>query len=319
MQDFTQEFKTLNNVIKKSERILLFAHTRPDGDATGSNLALKYYIESLGKVADIACFDPFPKFLRSIFEDNFEFPAHLDLKSYDLIIASDAVERGFEKIFPQIKDEKVVVLIDHHPHVSIAGDINIIDISYSSVSEILYYFFNANKINIDKKIATALLCGILYDTGAFQHANTTASVMKIASDLIKKGVPHKKIYEAIFSNKKISTLKLWGRAFEKARFIEENGLIASVITQKDMEELNATSDDIAQVAQILNTVPGTRFSLILSERPGGIVKGSLRSEEYKNTDVSVIATQFGGGGHKLASGFEIKGKIIETEEGWRIV
>jgi len=57
----------------------------------------------------------------------------------------------------------------------------------------------------------------------------------------------------------------------------------------------------------------------LSEREDGIVKGSLRSEEYKGVDVSKIAAQFGGGGHKLASGFEVKGKIVETEEGWEIV
>jgi nanoRNase/pAp phosphatase (c-di-AMP/oligoRNAs hydrolase) len=50
-----------------------------------------------------------------------------------------------------------------------------------------------------------------------------------------------------------------------------------------------------------------------------MVKGSLRSEEYKDVDVSIIASEFGGGGHKLASGFEMKGKIVEVENGWRII
>jgi bifunctional oligoribonuclease and PAP phosphatase NrnA len=66
-------------------------------------------------------------------------------------------------------------------------------------------------------------------------------------------------------------------------------------------------------------VPGTKFSLVLSERDKGIIKGSLRSEEYKGVDVSQIAHLFGGGGHKLASGFEVKGKIIETPTGWEII
>lgn len=96
-------------------------------------------------------------------------------------------------------------------------------------------------------------------------------------------------------------------------------MIATVITQKDIEECEATSEDLAQVASILNTVPGTRFSLILSEREGGRIKGSLRSEEYKDVDVSAIAHEFGGGGHKLASGFEVQGKISETAEGWEII
>ncbi len=96
-------------------------------------------------------------------------------------------------------------------------------------------------------------------------------------------------------------------------------MIATVLTQKDIKGCQASTEDIAQVAGILNAVPGTKFSLILSEREGGFVKGSLRSEEYKGVDVSKIAALFGGGGHKLASGFEIKGKIVETEEGWKIV
>ncbi|EKE18711.1 MAG: hypothetical protein ACD_9C00256G0001, partial [uncultured bacterium] len=161
--------------------------------------------------------------------------------------------------------------------------------------------------------------GILSDTGNFQHANTSSRVMEISSDLMKKGASVSKIIEATFANKKLSTLKLWGRAFEKAKINPLNGLITTVLTEADIEECNASTEDIGQVASILNTVPGTKFSLVLSQRDKGIIKGSLRSEEYKGVDVSQIAHQFGGGGHKLASGFEVKGKIIETESGWEIV
>ena len=164
-----------------------------------------------------------------------------------------------------------------------------------------------------------LLLGILSDTGMFQHSNTSAHVMEIASILMKKGAPLSKIVEASFTKKNITTLKLWGRAFDKARINWENGMIVSVLTRKDLEECESGIEDIAYVASILNTVPGTRFSLVLYERGDGIIKGSLRSESYKGVDVSKIAAQFGGGGHKLASGFEINGKIIETKNGWEIV
>jgi len=113
-------------------------------------------------------------------------------------------------------------------------------------------------------------------------------------------------------------LKLWGKALEKAHINPASGMISSVITQKDMEECRAGVEDMARVSEILNTVPGTKFSLVLSEREGGLIKGSLRSEEGRGVDVAQIAAQFGGGGHKLAAGFEIKGKIVETKEGWKI-
>jgi len=319
MKKFNQEFHTLDYVINGSRNILLFAHSRPDGDTAGAVLALREYINILGKKSTMACPDPYPSFLEPISEEKFEFPDHLDLKSFDLIIACDSVERGFSKMMDRFEEKQVSVIIDHHPDITLKGDVNIVDPEYSSVCEILYDFFNFKKIEISRKIATFLMLGILSDTGMFQHANTTARVMEIASSLLKRGAPISKIVETAFSNKNISTLKLWGRAFEKAKINNKNGMIVSVLTQKDMEECNAGTEDIAQVAGILNTVPGTKFSLILSEREGGIIKGSLRSEEYKGIDVSGIAAKLGGGGHKLASGFELHGQIKETAGGWEIV
>ena len=319
MAKLSQEFNTLNFVMRESERVLLFAHSRPDGDTSGSVLALQEYIRSLGKTADIACYDPFPDYLRPFSKEEFSDPANLDLQKYSLVIAADSVERGFNKIQNLLNEKQVVALLDHHPDITIQGDINIINAKYSSVCELVYDFFQFNKIEINRKMATFIMLGLMSDTGSFQHSNTTPKVMEIASQLMKKGAPLSKIVQTSFANKNISTLKLWGKALEKARINPENGMIASVLTQKDLEECNAGTEDIAQVSGILNTVPGTKFALVLSEREGGVIKGSLRSEEYKGVDVSKIAAQFGGGGHKLASGFEIKGSIKETANGWEII
>jgi len=319
MQSFSQEFHTLNFAIKESENILLFAHSRPDGDTVGSVLALREYILSLGKNVDVACFDQFPDYLKNVARINFSTPDKLDLRKYNLIIAADSVERGFEKIKDTLLENQVIAIIDHHPDIKMHADINIIDAEYSSVCELIYNFFESIQVKITREIATFILLGILSDTGMFQHSNTTPRVMEIASFLMKAGAPMAKIVQTSFANKNVSTLQLWGRAFEKARINPHNGMIASVLTQKDLEECDASTDDIARVSEILNTVPGTKFALILSERGDGIIKGSLRSEDYKGVDVSAIAATFGGGGHRLASGFEMKGKIQETEDGWRIV
>ncbi|HOW60575.1 MAG TPA: bifunctional oligoribonuclease/PAP phosphatase NrnA [Candidatus Moranbacteria bacterium] len=319
MKNLDTEFKTLSYIIKNSKKILLFAHTNPDGDTSGSVLAMKEYITSLNKTADIACFDPIPSFLEMLTEQKFEFPEHLDFKSYDIIIGCDSVERGFQSVLSSINENTVTVIIDHHPDINLTADVVIIDSKSSSVCEIIYEYFISQNIIISKNIATFLMVGILSDTGNFQHSNTTSRVMEISADLLKKGASVPKIIKATFANKKLSTLKLWGRAFEKAKINPANGLITTVLTKEDIESCNATTEDIGQVASILNTVPGTKLSLVLSEREDGIIKGSLRSEEYKGINVSEIAHLFGGGGHKLASGFEIKGKIVETENGWEIV
>lgn len=316
---FSREFKSLNFVIQKASNVLLFAHSQPDGDTVGSVLALREYIKSLGKDVAIACFDPFPDYFKTLSPDYFNSPDKLDISKYKLIIATDSVERGFHKIRKQIKPDQVVALIDHHPDITLQYDINIIDPQYSSACEIIYNFFEANQVKITRPIATFILLGILGDTGIFQHSNTTPRVMEIASHLMKYGAPMSKMVHNAFAHKNIATLKLWGKAFDKAKINPQNGMIVSVLTQKEIADCKAKTEDIAQVAGILNTVPGTKFSLILSERGEGIIKGSLRSEKYKGTDVSQIAAQFGGGGHKLASGFEIKGQLKETKDGWKII
>jgi len=316
---FEKEFKTIEYIIKKSNKILLFAHSRPDADAVGSNLAWYYFLKEIGKEVDVACFDNFPDYLKELANYNFKKPEELDLKSYDSIIASDSVERGFEKIKSKLAEKQAVILIDHHPDITIKGDVEIIDANYSSASEIVFDFFEFFKIKISSQIATLLLMGILGDTGNLQHSNTTPKVMHTAAELLNRGASVSKISKIIFSNNRFSTLKLWGKALEKAKINPRNKMIATVITKKDLSECDASYDDTAEISSILNTVPETSFSLVLSERNGGIIKGSLRSEKYKGVDVSEIAHQFGGGGHKLASGFEIKGKIIETENGWKVV
>jgi bifunctional oligoribonuclease and PAP phosphatase NrnA len=295
------------------------AHSRPDGDTIGAVLAIKEYFESIGKVADIVCFDPIPSYLEKIAPVEFNHPDQIDVKSYDVVIACDSADRGFDKIKQSLSEKQVTIIIDHHPDLLTDGDVDIVDPSFSSSCEIVYDYFNFANIKITKTIATYLMLGISYDTGNFQHSNTNSRIIKIASDLMNKWASLDKIAKAIFANKKITTLKLWGRAFEKARINPKNGMVISVLTQKDILECNASSEDIGQLTSILNTVPGTKFSLVLYERGDNTIKGSFRSEEYKNIDVSAIARRLGGGGHKLASAFEIKGRIVEATNGWEIV
>lgn len=319
MRDFSPEWKTLRYVTENASRVLLFAHSHPDPDTVGANMALKYFLQGKGKHVDIACFDPFPHHLHPLFETEFLHPDSLNLDSYDAVIACDSVDRGFEKIVTRLKPEIVTVLIDHHPDITLSGDVVIIDPEYSSSAELVYLFLQSTGTTPSKPIATALLLGLMFDTGAFQHANVTAQVMRIASELMQCGAPANKIAELIFSKKKVAALKLWAKAFERARLHPESGLLTTIITQQDVDECEALIDDIYQVTTILSAVPEAKYVLVLSEREGGMVRGSLRSLEHHAIDVSAIAKTLGGGGHKLASGFEIPGKIMETTYGWQVI
>ncbi|MFZ2187298.1 MAG: bifunctional oligoribonuclease/PAP phosphatase NrnA [Candidatus Moraniibacteriota bacterium] len=318
MQNFDAEFHTLEYIIERANRVLLFAHSRPDPDTVGANLALAEYVKNCGKHVDIACFDAFPDNVKPLLDHTFLHPDQLDITSYDAVIACDSVDRGFDKVVGNLAEKQVVVLIDHHPDIHITGDVVMIDAEYSSSSELLYLFFSVTKAKVTKTMATMLLTGILFDTGGLQHSNVSPRVMEIASDLVRKGAPLEKITQILFTKKNIGALKLWGKAFEKARFNKKNGMLVTAITQQDVEACQASAEDIYQVSSILSAVPDAKFALVLSERSDNIVRASLRSMEHNGVDVSAIAHEFGGGGHKLASGFEIQGKLLETKEGWTI-
>lgn len=320
---FAKEFNEIKNELEKSQRVLLVAHSAPDGDTVGSVFALKEYISSfLGKEVKVTCPDVLPQHLDDFLADeNMTDPKELILSNFDLIIGCDAVERGFEKIVPSKNVNQKIILLDHHTTLrmkKVKPDIIVSEEKYSSVCEILYDFFDFHRIELNRKMAEFLLLGILGDTGIFQHANTTPKVMEIAAKLMKKGASISKIIRLVFKNKRLETLKLWGRAMERAEINPKTGAIMSYVTKHDLEELHGDAEDISGVAEILNTVSGTKFSLVLSERGKGRVKGSLRSEEYKNVDVSEIARLLRGGGHRLSSGFEITGKLTKDEDGWKI-
>ncbi len=319
---YAKEFVAIRQELEKAQKVLLVAHSRPDGDTVGSVFALREYLSRFPSKEIVAtCTDSFPEYLKNFFDEGFADCRKIKISDFDLLIGCDGVERGFEKIVVSKTAGQKVILLDHHTTLKlklIKPDIVISDEEYSSVCEILYDFFDFHRIEINKKIASFLLIGILNDTGVFQHANTTPRVMEIVASLMRKGASLNKIIQLTFKNRRLETLRLWGRALERAEINQKTGVIMSYITKADLEELKASAEDVASVAEILNTVSDAKFSLVLSERDNNKVKGSLRSEDYKNVDVSKIAQGLRGGGHRLASGFEVRGRLVKSRNGWLV-
>jgi bifunctional oligoribonuclease and PAP phosphatase NrnA len=320
-KNIQKEFRIFSHVVKETHSFLLIAHPNPDADTLGSTASFFFYLKSIQKRVVVTCKDALPKNFSSLFE-GFSFTPleNIDFSSFEVIIACDSVDRSlYSSLLKNFDAEKqIITIIDHHPDTSFSADINIVDEKCSSACEIVSSFFIHNSIPLTKKIATCLLTGILGDTGNFQHSNTTPQTLCVTSHLLNKGAPLEKILSCISTNKKISTLRLWGRAFEKAKVYTSNGMIVSGITEEDLLLCKADSEDISQVANMLATVPDIRFALILSQHNKTTIKGSFRSEPQHNTDVSRIAHSLGGGGHTLASGFQLYGKLIDTENGWAI-
>jgi len=303
-------------ILKKFSSFLLAVHKNPDGDSVGSMLALALALKKMKK--KVVCFasDPVPENL-SFLPASDKIVNELPGKKFDIIIALDAGDKKRLGLKWSHLQYRALINIDHHPQKKPFGNLNLIETKTSSTAEILYFLIQ--KLNIqDHKIANCLLTGIFTDTGSFQHANTLPQTLEVAADLMKQGANLNKIAQQTYQNKSLPALKIWGRALARTLQDKKRGVTLSAITQRDFEELGAKPEDLDGVVSIINTAEGTKYALLLSEQEKNKIRASLRSEKGRGVDVAKIAAHYGGGGHPLASGFTIKGRLARKKGKWVI-
>lgn len=319
-----ESFKAAKDLINSSNSIHLTMHERMDGDDGGSILAVYHQLKSLGKTVTCSIKKGVPPSL-SFLPGSEVIADDISHSNYDLLITfgcSDIKRTGSENISKLlvINNQLSVINFDHHPDNTLFADVNVVDAAKSSVAELVYDFFVFNKWPITHKVATCLLTGIITDTGSFMHSNTQSSTLKAAADLLSKGAQTSQIIKHTSKNKNPNTLKAWGKAMENSYYDEKNKIIFSVMTEKDLAETeNLPLAAFEGFAETLNNFPGAKFAMFLRQ-DGNVIKGSLRTDPHKKTDVSAIAKIFGGGGHKMAAGFSLEGKLTKDEAGkWRVI
>ncbi len=312
-------FAEAKALLEKSQRILFTTHQRTDGDDLGSVLALALHLRKEGKEVTIAVIGGVPEQLRYLALTE-QVQENITHENFDLLVISgcSAMERvGNEKIanlqIPKIN-------FDHHPDNTSFGDVNVVDSTKSAVAELVYDFFKASKWPIDHEIAMCLLTGIVTDTGIFMHSNTKASTLEAAAELVNHGARVSTVTKHTYQGKDLNTLRAWSKALSNVQYDPDQKMVYSILTGEEISELGELPATAFEgIVETLNKVPEAKFAMFLKQDKD-VIKGSLRSEEYKGIDVQKIARSLGGGGHKLASGFSLIGKLIKNDQGkWQVV
>lgn len=312
-------FEEIISLFRNVQRVTLISHRRPDGDTLGASLALHFALQKLGKQTTLACIDQ-PSKRFSFLPDIEKLKRHFLYDAQDLLIVSDAGESkmtGYHEIIPEFLLNDIPILnIDHHISNNYFGKYNFVDPKAASTTVIVYELLQAMEIEIDKAIATCLLTGIYNDTGGFMHSNTDLRVFKAAADLASYGASSTTISRFLLREKSFEQLKVWGLALNRLRRNEER-VVSSILKLDEIHSCGATSDETGGVIDLINTIADAKFAVLVAEDEKGFVKGSFRTQ-HDDVDVSKIAAQFGGGGHRKAAGFRIPGKIRE-EKVWKVV
>lgn len=319
LNNHTDTVQAIATALQASTSVLIGTHEHPDGDALGSSLSLYHVLKDLGKDVTVYTPDPAPDFFSFLPGFDQVTSTKPDTSTFDAIVLLDCTQLYRAHLEKEVLAHNNTIVIDHHHGNLGQATHNMIIPEAAATSYILFALYQATGMTITKDVATCLLTGIFTDTGSFMHDSVTPELLEVSSFLMNKGARLSHIAHETYQRKDLPGLKIWGRALSRILINEQTGAAVSVVTLKDLEECGANLDDLDGVVNMLNTLPQTRFALLLTEYEPGSVKGSLRSEPHKGVDVSKIAKMLGGGGHKLASGFEVQGHIVNQDGKWRIV
>lgn len=308
-----QVAKHIHQEIQKAVRILLVCHKNPDGDTLGSITAFIHYLKTINKQPVGFCSTPIPGgfgYLPHV-NDISNSAAVWEGQSYDLLIVFDSGDlqyAGVADLLPKLKQQPIIIDIDHHATNHLYGTHNLVITTASSTAEIVYRYFQTNHIPIDKHMATSLLTGLTTDTDHFTNAATSPNALRAASDLIAHGGNFSRIKETTLKNKTIIGLKLWGIMFNRLIKHDTHNIVYTYLTQADLESCGAGESDVDDVSNFFNTLEEGKAALVLKEGKDGRIKGSFRTTR-DDVDVSAYALALGGGGHKKAAGFSVDGPM----------
>jgi bifunctional oligoribonuclease and PAP phosphatase NrnA len=296
-------------LIEQQQKFMITSHIRPDGDGLGSGLALYWMLRDLGKDVDVVLRDRVP-------------PSYNVLPASDLVVVQDDVDKKYDAAFiiecsdvdrpglPSLRNQ-FVVNIDHHSTTVPFGDINWIDATAAAVGEMIYNLCKALGVEVTKEIAECIYTALLTDTGSFHFSNTTERTLKIASELVRRGVEPARISEALFYSAPFSKVKLLGLVLSNIQR-DESGRIAWITLDRstvyDADASEEDSDGIVNHALSIGDVEAVAF---FKELMPGSYRISLRSKGKNN--VAKVAELFGGGGHRNAAGCRIEGDFEEVK------
>ncbi|PIR92463.1 hypothetical protein COU01_01575 [Candidatus Falkowbacteria bacterium CG10_big_fil_rev_8_21_14_0_10_44_15] len=313
-------YSEIINKVTSAQNIFLATHENPDGDAVASLCAVAEWLTALGKNFYLACADEAEAsfhFLPQIAKIN-KLTANLDFSRFDLAIILDCGSLRRTKAEAAIKAAPIPIInIDHHLSNDQFGAINLVDADAVSTTQILYELFKYGKADISRQLASCILTGIITDSGNFAYAATNPRTFKVASEMIMSGANARNILTSTAKNKNLATLKAWGFALSRLQYNPNYDIAYTVLTRRDLADLGIGKQDLEGLASFLNNLKDAKIVLVIYELGDGRVKGSLRTNR-DDVDVCVLAQSFGGGGHKKAAGFEVEGKLMPVENGWRV-
>lgn len=300
--------------IKKAKKILVNCHRSPDPDSVASAVSMYLILQSLGKndvtiispdeIPDNCKFLPNTNLVKVVNFDEFNFDA------YDTFVIVDAGNWNQVTGQNKITSSKInKIVIDHHYTNPRYGDINLLDEKTGSCCAVIFNLISDWETNVSSELATVLLTGIIADTMSFQTDVIGSLAFKNADLLVNFGADRRKILFNLYMSRPIDEIHLMGEMLSKAE-VDKDDKFTWVAISKDTTKLFPQSHDAKSyvAGAFMQSIKDTDFGFVLEEFEG-FCSVSFRSRT--DFDVSKVAEELGGGGHKSAAATRLIGIKFE--------
>lgn len=309
--------------IANAHRVVITAHKSPDGDSIGSSLALYHFLKKHFAAVSVVHPDAAPDFLHwvpgqseiVVFEKDTAIATDV-LNAADVIFCLDYNDpsRVGGAMQPVLENAKAMkIMIDHHLHPADFCTYAISKPEACSTAQLIYEWIAeiGKKDELDVTIGECLYLGMMTDTGSFRFPSVNAETHEIIAGLLRLGVNHSAIHEAVYDTNTIDRMRLKGYALsEKLVCLPGIPVAYASLTAEEMERFRAQKGDTEGLVNQILSIQGIKMAVFFSEKEGKI-KISFRSKGdfYVN---ELASAHFEGGGHAYASGGVSQGTMDET-------
>ena len=305
-------FEQIRDAILDKQRFLITSHARPDGDSIGSQLAMAFALDALGKDVRIVNSDPAPDHYQDFpGMERIEISARVEKPDVDAVIVmecSDLIRTGVAGL-----EQEFLVNIDHHAGNRMYGALNWHDESSAACGEMVFDLIRALGVPLSLEIATHVYLAILTDTGSFHHSHITPRTFDICRQCVEAGVTPAVMARRVFDSNSFGKLKLIGALLDDMELVDEGRLAVLYMDDQMLAATGSTNNDTEGLINLPLTAREIQAVVFFKVTGNGDVRVSMRSKY--DVDVRQVAGEFGGGGHKNAAGFTVTGHLADVRAG----
>lgn len=302
----------IRDAILARRRFLISSHARPDGDSIGSQLAMAYALEALGKEVQVVNADPAPAhYMEFPGVARIEIARAVERTDVDAVIvmeSGDLSRTGVSGL-----EGRFTINIDHHQGNTSYGSLNWVDESAAACGEMVFDLIEALGVPLTIEIATHVYLAILTDTGSFHYSNITPKTFDISRRTVEAGVNPAAMARRVFDQNSFGKLKLIGALLAEMDLLDGGRLAAMYLNDDILNATGTTYNDTEGLINLPLTAREIQAVVFFKLGADGDIHVSMRSKY--DVDVRSVAARHGGGGHKNAAGFKVRGPLAYVRDG----